>query len=47
MASRFIYGHPITRERRSKDVAFSQPTGMGKLLARRWTGVEGFRVFVE
>ncbi|GAA5911437.1 hypothetical protein JCM5296_004734 [Sporobolomyces johnsonii] len=47
MASRYIYGFPISHERRSVDVAFSQPTGKGQELARRWTGTQAFKVFVD
>ncbi|GAA5952489.1 hypothetical protein JCM21900_005326 [Sporobolomyces salmonicolor] len=47
MASCYIYGFPISHERRSVDVAFSQPTGKGQELARRWTGTQAFKVFVD
>ncbi|GAA6064045.1 hypothetical protein JCM10212_005853 [Sporobolomyces blumeae] len=47
MAERYIYGCPVSTERRREDVAFSQPTGKGKELARRWTGTEAFKVFVD
>lgn len=46
-AARCIYGAPIVKARRARDVAFSQPTGKGKALARNWTGADNFRVFVE
>ncbi|GAA5980020.1 hypothetical protein JCM5350_005998 [Sporobolomyces pararoseus] len=47
VASRFVYGCPIGTERRKEDVAFSQPTGKGKELAKRWTGTGEFKVFVD
>ncbi|GAA5956675.1 hypothetical protein JCM3765_005699 [Sporobolomyces pararoseus] len=47
VASRFMYGCPIGKERRKEDVAFSQPTGKGKELAKRWTGTVEFKVFVD
>ncbi|KAL8290284.1 hypothetical protein RQP46_003223 [Phenoliferia psychrophenolica] len=43
-AKRFIYGCPVER---ATGVAFSQPTGAGMKLARRWTGTDCFRVFVD
>ncbi|KAI5479818.1 N-acetyltransferase [Pseudohyphozyma bogoriensis] len=46
-ARRFIYGCPIARNKRATEIAFSQPTGAGMALARRWTGTDAFRVFVE
>jgi ribosomal protein S18 acetylase RimI-like enzyme len=45
IAQRFIYGCPIPK----MDVAFSQPTGDGQRLARKWTGAKdgvGWAVFV-
>ncbi|KAM0753007.1 hypothetical protein T439DRAFT_378753 [Meredithblackwellia eburnea MCA 4105] len=43
-AKKFIYGCSVDR---AKGVAFSQPTGDGMELARRWTGTREFRVFVD
>ena len=47
VASRFIYAAPISVTARKDVVAFSQPTGAGMALARRWTGTKAFKVFVE
>jgi ESCO1/2 acetyl-transferase len=45
VSQRFVYGCPIHK----MDVAFSQPTGDGQKLARKWTGTKdgvGWAVFV-
>lgn len=46
-AARSIYGYPVAKARRGAEVAFSQPTGKGQALARRWTGGGELRVFVD
>ncbi|GAA5836365.1 hypothetical protein JCM5353_002498 [Sporobolomyces roseus] len=47
MARSYVYACPIGVGRRTFDVAFSQPTGKGMELARRWTGSREFKVFVD
>ena len=47
VAARCIYGYPVVKARRGVEVAFSQPTGKGQALARRWTGGRELRVFVD
>ncbi|GAA6008798.1 hypothetical protein JCM11491_003787 [Sporobolomyces phaffii] len=47
VAERFLYACPIARRDRAQDVAFSQPTGKGQELAKRWTGTNKFKVFVD
>ncbi|GAA5821970.1 hypothetical protein JCM11251_004803 [Rhodosporidiobolus azoricus] len=47
VAAKYVYGSPISEKKRRTEFAFSQPTGEGQRLARRWTGTERFRVFVD
>jgi len=47
MAQSYVYACPVVEKRRRVDVAFSQPTGKGMDLARRWTGTKEFKVFVD